>query len=121
MNAKKFADWIKKQREQKGLTIKEFHQQFNKLLASKGSTLTRSYQWLTGLEKYGEYAKDEIELINALVRFFDCRIILIPNKGLNALTKEEKIEIEQSIHDENITDEKNKELLTRKNIANKSW
>lgn len=120
MNAKSFADWIKKRRGRKGLTLKEFHKQFNKFLTSKGSKLNRSYQWVTGLEKFGVF-ENELELVNALVQFFGYRIAFLPKDKINDLTVSEKMEIEQRIKDEKAIEEKNKERLTQKNIADKSW
>lgn len=122
MTSKKLAEWVKQQREKKGLTLKDFHKEFNEFLVSKGSIRKRSYQWVTHLERYGEFAQEDLELINALVGSFGYRMVLLPKKNkIEDLTEEEKQEVNKIIEEENRTEKKNKEQLTQQNIINKNW
>lgn len=103
MTSRLFSDWLKKHRVKKKLTMRKFR---------KDVGLERSYGWFCNLERTGEFAKTELEVINKIAEFFGYHLALVPiQEGLNK--EEQRVIYEQYKEVEN-------ERLERK-IRNKDW
>ena len=69
MTSKTFAQWVKEKRTKKKLSVKAFEKEFNQLYPRQ----RRSYTWFTALEKFGQFADGELEMLQAVAHFFGYR------------------------------------------------
>lgn len=103
MTSKLFSDWLREHRLKKKLTIRKFR---------KDIGLKRSYGWFCNLERTGEFAKSELEVLNKITEFFGYHLAFVPIQ--EELSKEEqKVIYEQykKAEDEQI----------EKTISNRNW
>lgn len=106
MTSKQFSKWLREQRHKKKLSMRELR------IKADIIGLKRSYGWFCNLERTGEFAKTELEVLNKITEFFGYHLALVP-------IQEELNESEQKVIHEQYKEAEDERL--EKKIANKNW
>lgn len=106
MTSKQFSKWFREQRIKKKLSVKDL------CLKANSAGIKRSYGWFSNLERIGEFAKVELDLLNGLSEFFGYHLALVPiQEGLSESEQKTIHKQYQEAEDERI----------ERKIGNKNW